>query len=272
MNERIKGKTIEEKISKQERRYAAILEHLHKTGSANVEELAQKLSVSVHTIRRDLEALHERGLLRRVHGGAAQLEPFFYEPFRADLSFQEQIESHPEEKRRIARAAALLVNDGDVVAMTAGTTTTETVRCLPMNRRLSVVTNTVNIAMELSKRKDLEVFVTGGSLRGTWFSLVGPTAIQSISKVNIDTLFIGANGIDMTRGLTCHNIDEAELNKVMVQQAKRKIVVADSSKFGVVASWTIAPLSLVDMIVTDTGVTEEAIQPFRQKGITILMV
>lgn len=98
----------------------------------------------------------------------------FYEPFRSDLSFQEQIESHTEEKRRIARAAALLVNDGDVVAMTAGTTTTETVRCLPVNRRLTVVTNTVNIAMELSKRKDLEVFVTGGSLRGTWFSLVDP--------------------------------------------------------------------------------------------------
>ncbi len=258
--------------SKQERRYAAILEHLHQTGSANVDALVRQLNVSVHTVRRDLEALHERGSLRRVHGGAAQLEPFFYEPFRSDHSFQEQIESYSEEKRRIAQAAALLVNEGDVVAMTAGTTTTETVRRLPMNRNLTVVTNTVNVAMELSKRKDIEVFVTGGALRGTWFSLVGPTAIQSMSKVFVDTLFIGVNGIDAAHGLTCYNTDEAELNKVMVQQARRKIVVADSSKFGVVASWLIAPISVVDLIITDTGLSEEALRRFRHEGIKVQLV
>lgn len=254
---------------KQERRFAAILQRLRETGTASVEEMCAELEVSVHTIRRDLEEMHEEGLLRRVHGGAAQLEPFFYEPFRADLSFQEQIESHAEEKRRIAQAAAALVKVGDVVAMTAGTTTTETIRCLPMNLGLTVVTNTVNVAMELSKRKDIEVFVTGGNLRATWFSLVGPTAIQSISKVFIDTLFIGVNGIDFTRGLTCLNPDEAELNKVMVQQAKRKIVVTDSSKFGRVAKWLIAPTSSVDTIVTDSGATDEAIAAFINAGILV---
>jgi DeoR family transcriptional regulator, aga operon transcriptional repressor len=262
----------EEKGSKQERRYAAILEQLHKTGSANVEELCKQLHVSVHTVRRDLEALHERGSLRRVHGGATPLEPFFYEPFRSDHSFQEQIESYTEEKRRIARVAASLVNEGDVVALTPGTTTTEIVRCLPMNRNLTVVTNTVNIAMELSKRKDIQVFVTGGALRGTWFSLVGPTATQYMSKVIIDTLFIGVNGIDATRGMTCYNTDEAELNRVMVQQARRRIVVADSSKFGVVASWLIAPTSVIDVIVTDIGVSEESIRPFREQGTAIHLV
>ena len=262
----------QERGSKQERRYAMILEHLHNTGSANVEELCKKLNVSVHTVRRDLEALHDRGSLRRVHGGAAQLEPFFYEPFRSDHSFQEQLESYPEEKRRIARAAALLVNDGDVIGMTAGTTTTETIRYLPMNRRLSVVTNTVNIAMELSKRKDIEVFVTGGALRGTWFSLVGPTAIQSMSKVYLDTLFIGVNGIDEARGLTCYNTDEADLNRVMVGQARRKVVVTDSSKIGVVASWSIAPMSAIDVVVTDTGAPEETIRLFRQRGISVHLV
>jgi DeoR family transcriptional regulator of aga operon len=156
--------------------------------------------------------------------------------------------------------------------MTAGTTTTETVRYLPMNRSLTVVTNTVNVAMELSKRKDIEVFVTGRALRGTWFSLVGPTAIQSMSRVFLDTLFIGVNGIHETRGLTCYNPDEAELNRVMVQQARRKIVVTDSSKFGVVASWLIAPTSVIDVIVTDTGVSEEAIRPFRDRGVTVQLV
>jgi DeoR family transcriptional regulator of aga operon len=262
----------ERRSRKQEQRHAAILQRLREAGSASVEELCAELGVSVHTIRRDLEDLHLRGVLRRVHGGAAQLEPFFYEPFRADRSFQEQIESYVDEKRRIAKAAAEMVNEGDVVAMTAGTTTTETIRCLPMNRGLTVVTNTVNVAMELCKRKDIEVFVTGGNLRGTWFSLVGPTAIESISKVFIDTLFLGVNGIDASRGLTCINHDEAEINKVMVHQARRKIVVADSSKFGEVAKWLIAPIAAVDVIVTDTGVTEEKIAPFRQRGIAIHVV
>jgi len=107
---------------KQERRCAEILQRLREAGSASVEDLCAALGVSVHTIRRDLEDLHKRGLLRRVHGGAAQLEPMFYEAFRSDRSFQEQMESFADEKRRIAKAAAALVNDGDVVAMTAGTT------------------------------------------------------------------------------------------------------------------------------------------------------
>jgi DeoR family transcriptional regulator of aga operon len=194
---------------KQERRCAEILQRLRETGSASVEDICAGLGVSVHTIRRDLEDLNERGLLRRVHGGAAQLEPLFYEAFRSDRSFQEQMESFADEKRRIAKATAIMVNDGDVVAMTAGTTTTETIRCLPMNHGLTVTTNTVNVAMELCKRKDIEVFVTGGYLRGSWFSLVGPTAMQSISKVFIDTLFIGVNGLDEQRGLSCINPDEA---------------------------------------------------------------
>ena len=264
--------TKQKGVSKQQRRYALILERLREAGSASVEELCEELGVSVHTIRRDLEDLHGQGMLRRIHGGAAQLEPLFYEPFRADKSFQEQMESFVDEKRRIAKAAAALVNDGDIVAMTAGTTTTETIRCLPMNRGLTVVTNTVNVAMELCKRKDIEVFVTGGNLRGTWFSLVGQTAIQSMSKVFIDTLFIGVNGLDAERGLTCFNQDEAELNKVMVQQAKRKIVVTDRSKLGLATKWSIAPASVIDVIVTDSGASEEMVAPFRKLGISVLLV
>lgn len=259
----------QERTQKQERRFAAILQRLRGTGNATVEDLCSELGVSVHTIRRDLEDLHARGMLRRVHGGASPLEPLLYEPFRADLSFQEQIESHVDEKRRIAKFAASMVNEGDVVAMTAGTTTTETVRCLPMNSRLTVVTNTVNIAMELCNRKDVEVFVTGGSLRGTWFSLVGPSAIESIKKVFIDTLFIGVNGLDEKHGLTCYHSAEADLNRVMVQQAKRKILVTDSSKIGVIANWLIAPIAAVDAIVTDTNIDEEKLEPYRRLGIAV---
>ncbi len=261
-----------EKSDKQEIRGMIILQALRQTGSVSVEELCRELNVSVATIRRDLKDLEDRGLLRRKHGGAVVIEPLFYEPFKLDRSFQEQVGSFAEEKRRIARAAADLVQDGEVIALTAGTTTTETVRNLALNRHITVVTNTVNVAMELSKRKDIEVYVTGGHLRGDWFSLVGPAAIESMRRVFVNTLFIGVNGIDAQYGLTCYNPDEAEINRAMVRQAKRKIVVTDHSKFGVFANWRICPVEEVDMIITDTGGSEDALLPFKQRGIEIRRV
>ena len=261
-----------EKPSKQEARIAAILQRLRQEGSVLVEQLCQQLDVSVHTIRRDLQDLEDRALLRRTHGGAVLIEPLFYEPFKLDRSFQEQIGSFINEKRRIARAAAELVKEGEVIALTAGTTTTETARSLPMQRRITVITNTVNVAMELSIRKDLDVHVIGGHLRGDWFSLVGPDAVASMSRVFVDTLFIGVNGIDFTRGLTCHNSDEAEINRVMVRQAKRKVVVTDHSKFGITASWHICDLEDVDMIITDLGASDESVMRFEQAGLEVRRV
>ena len=102
-----------------------ILRELRQAGSISVEQLCELLSVSVATVRRDLQELEDKGLLRRTHGGAVSIEPLFYEPFRHDSSFQEQIERHAEEKRRIALAAADMVQDGETIALTAGTTTTE---------------------------------------------------------------------------------------------------------------------------------------------------
>src|SRR5262250_2695559 len=153
-----------------------ILRELPQAGSISVEQMCSLLSVCVACVRRDLQESEDRLLLRRTHGGAVSIEPLFYEPFRHDSSFQEQIERHAEEKRRIALAAADMVRDGETIALTAGTTTTEVVRSIRNRRGVTVVTSTINVAMELTKRKDLEVFVTGGFLRGDWFSLVGPAA------------------------------------------------------------------------------------------------
>lgn len=263
---------MSEKNGKQQSRIGAILHALRQAGEITVEDLCRDLDVSVATIRRDLNILEGRGLLRRKHGGAVPIEPLFYEPFKLDRSFQEQIGSFAEEKRRIAQAAADLVQNGEVIALTAGTTTTETVRALAPNRHVTVVTNTVNMAMELSKRKDIHVYVTGGHLRGDWFSLVGPGAIENMRRVFVNTLFIGVNGIDAQNGLTCFNPDEAEINRAMVHQAKRKIVVTDHSKFGVVASWQICALTEVDTIITDVGATDEMLLPFRQHSIDIRKV
>lgn len=260
------------KIGKQDARTATILQTLRQSGSVSVEKLCQQLDVSIATIRRDLRALESRGLLRRTHGGAAALGPLFYEAFKLDRSFQEQVGSFAKEKRRIAQAAAGLLKDGEVISMTAGTTTTEVARSLPPGSHFTLVTNTVNIAMELSKRKEVEVYVTGGYLRGDWFSLVGPAAVKAAERVVVDTMFIGVNGIDAQHGLTCYNPDEAEINKTMVGQAKRKVVVADHSKFGVVANWLICETSQIDMIITDAGASDEAVKGFEQRGIEVVRV
>src|SRR5882724_1884406 len=278
---RVEGKLVDfnasspgdaENPDKQNVRLSAILAALQQSGSVSVENLSKDLDVSLVTIRRDLDSLEKLGLLRRTHGGAVSIEPLFYEPFRNDRSFQAQVERFADEKRRIGRAAAALIEDGEIIALTPGTTTTEVIRGLPHQRKITVVTSTVNVAMELSKRKDLDVFVTGGHLRGDWFSLVGPTAAQSLSHLLIRTVFLGADGIDAKWGLSCFNADEAQLNSSMASHAQRKIAVVDHSKFGVVAGWRICPSSDVDILITDSGATDEMIAPFEKAQVQVIRV
>lgn len=246
-----------------------ILCELQQAGSISVEQLCSLLNASVATVRRDLQTLENRGMLRRTHGGAALIEPLFYEAFRHDSSFQEQIERNAEEKRRIALAAAQMVNDGETIALTAGTTTTEVVRSIRNHQGVTVVTSTINVAMELSKRTDLEVFVTGGFLRGDWFSLVGPAAGYAMSQIYVDKVFLGVNGIDVKKGLTSGNNGEAAINRIMVNQAKQRIVVADHTKLGCVATYRFCGVEEVHIMITDTGATDAAIRPFQALGIEV---
>lgn len=255
---------------KQQQRFNAILTSLQRSGSVSVDDLSAELSVSVVTIRRDLDTLEQQGLLHRTHGGAVSIEPLFYEPFRRDRSFQEQVGKLADEKRRIGRAAAALITQGETIAVTPGTTTTEVIRGLPLNFALTVVTNTANVTMELSKRKDVSVFVTGGHLHGEWFSLVGPTAIRSLENMLIHTLFIGADGIDAKWGASCFSSDEAELNGTMVKHARRCIAVVDHTKFGVVANWRICEAGALQTLITDSGATDEMIAPFQKLGIEVI--
>jgi DeoR family transcriptional regulator of aga operon len=257
---------------KQQLRFDAILKRLRQEGTVTVELLSAELGASMVTIRRDLDQLEHDGLLQRTHGGAVSIEPLFYEPFKNDRSFQAHLEKFSEEKRRIGRAAAALIEKGDTIALTPGTTTLEVIRGLPLNQNITIVTNTVNIAMELSKRKDLDVFVTGGHLRGDWFSLVGPTAIQSLQSMLIHTLFIGADGIDGAWGASCLSSDEANLNSAMVKLSRRRIAVVDHSKFGKVAGWRICHISDLHMLITDTKATDEMLEPFQRAGVNVMRV
>jgi DeoR/GlpR family transcriptional regulator of sugar metabolism len=134
------------------------------------------------------------------------------------------------------------------------------------------VTNTVNVAMELSKRKDLDIFVTGGHLRGDWFSLVGPTAVDSLQKMLIHTLFIGADALDGEWGASCLSADEANLNAAMVKLSRRRVAVIDSSKIGKMAGWRICETAQLDVLITDIKATDKMIEPFQRAGVEVFRV
>lgn len=251
------------------RRAPLILQELLRTEKVSVASLAKRLKVSEATIRRDLGELERRGLLLRSHGGAVTIQPLLYEPFRHISSYHEQDRQHAAEKRRIGLVAAKLVTDGETLAIGAGTTATQVARSVCLHKGITVLTNAVNIAMELSHRDDIKVFVTGGFLSGDWFALVGPSAIQSISEMFVDKVFIGVDGIHIENGLTTNYPDQASIHRAMIGQARQKIVVADHRKIGAVGTALIKPVEDIDILITDRGATDEAIAPFVEKGIEV---
>ena len=253
-------------------RQDSILHRLQETGEVSVEELCATLETSTATIRRDLDELEQRSLLRRTRGGAISIGSLFYEPFKHDLSFQDKVETFAAEKRRIAQAAAELVEPGATVALSGGTTTTEVVRYLKLLRGITIVTNAVNLAMELSSRKEIDVVVTGGHLRGNWFTLVGPLANQGAAMLFSDIMFIGVDGIDAGQGLTCVHPQEAEFLRILTRHTRKRVVVADHSKLGTVSRWLLCPAGDVQTIVTDRDAGDETIDPFRKMGIEVKRV
>lgn len=251
-----------EETSPTERRAQFILQRLLRAGKVSVPALAKRLKVSPTTIRRDLGELEQRGLLRRSHGGAVSVQPLLYEPFRHVSSYHEQEQQRSAEKRRIGLLASDLITDGDIVAIGAGTTATQVARSVCLHKGITVLTNAVNVAMELSHRSDLKVILTGGFLSGDWFALVGPAAVESVGEIFVDKVFIGVDGIHVEHGATTNYPDQAAIHRAMMRQARQKIVVADHRKIGAVGAALISPLEEVDVLITDKGVSDEAVAPF----------
>jgi DeoR family transcriptional regulator of aga operon len=257
--------------SKTEKRAKEILRLLLNHGKATVEELTEEFRTSPASIRRDLVRLEERGLVHRTHGGA-MLAGQIYEPFRFDASFQVREERFTQEKQRIAAAAAEMVGENETVGFTAGTTTTLVARCLRLRSGLHVITNAVNIGIELTSSEGLYTTLIGGCMR--WpgaFSLVGPTALESLNTVVMDRLFLGVTGIDARYGATVIESDEAAVFRAMSRRAKEVIVVADSSKVGMVSPAVVCPLASIDILITDDGIAEEAIDALRRSDVRVVI-
>jgi len=230
-----------------EERRRAILESLNRDGRVLVLDLAKRFETSQVTIRKDLEVLHAQGLVHRTHGGALPAREGALE----DPTLREKEKLHHKEKLRIAAAAARMVQEGQVVILDSGTTTSEIAKALRSFRNLTIVTNAVNIAAELSGTS-LEVILTGGMLRKNSFSLVGPIAEETLHRLNADLLFLGA-----------------KVNRAMVEVAKRKIAVCDASKFGRRSLSLIVPPSALDEVITDRGISQADSRALRKAGIEV---
>src|SRR3954471_3191553 len=236
-----------------------------------VTELGERFGVSEVTVRADLDALAALGEVRRVHGGAMLIS----NP-RAERSFEDQRGAHADEKAAIARAAAALVSNGDVVALDVGTTTTALANALCAREDLqgvTVVTNGLNIALELERAAPrLTVVVTGGTLRPLQHSLVAPLADRVMAGLNPDLAIVGCNGVDVLRGVTNANLPEAEVKRRMLSSARRRMIVADGSKFRAVAPAHLCDISDVDLLITGPSAPERIVQRLRRMGTAVEVV
>jgi DeoR/GlpR family transcriptional regulator of sugar metabolism len=236
-------------------RHAYILERIRAGGGVRVADLVRELGVSDMTVRRDLEALHDRGLIEKVHGGAtAILDSALFEP-----GFSAKSEMQQEAKAAIARAAADLVRPGQAIGISAGTTTYALARRLADVPGLTVVTNSVPVADALQHggRPDQTVILTGG-VRTPSDALVGPFAVAALRTVNLDLVFMGVHGMDPRAGFTTPNLLEAETDRALAEAGRQLVICADHTKWGVVGISSFARLAQADVLVTDRGLPADA--------------
>jgi DeoR family transcriptional regulator of aga operon len=255
------------------RRSEQIVKHLLSSGTATIEELLAVAGSSAPSIRRDLARLENRGLIRRTHGGAELAEPLLYEPFRYDSSFLAREQRHASEKRRIGLAAAEMIREGETVGLSAGTTTTHIGRSLRHREKIQVVTNAINIGMELCNRTSIRTFLTGGVVLWAWsFALSGNAALNFLDTVYMDKVFLSVTGLDAERGATSLETDEALVYRKMLKQTKEVVIVADSSKLGKVSPAIICPATEIHTLITDTGASPEQISAFERQGTRVVRV
>ena len=244
-------------------REKVILDRLSSDGSVSVTILAKELGLSEVTIRGDFKVLEEKGWINRTRGGAAPA-------LHRDILERQRV--YPERKNAIARAAAELVRDGDVIMIEAGTTTALIAKYLAGKRDIHIVTNSTLVFSYARMYPNLQITMTGGEFRRNTESLVGPIALETIGRLNVRLAFVGTDGFSLERGITTHLMEGAEIVKAMKSNAQTTILIADSSKYGKTGFSNVLPLSSMDLILTDMDLDDQAEKSLSEAGINITKV
>jgi DeoR family transcriptional regulator, deoxyribose operon repressor len=255
---------------KRQDRITRILDMLLQQRGATIKELAVGLSVSEMTIRRDLELLAQENRIRLVHAGAIPAGELSSLPRAFSLADEDGF--HAQEKERVGKKAASLVEAGDVIIVDSGSTAEWLARCLPQEMPLTILCFAMNILLEASRGAERSVVLAGGAMNARTLVFESPEGISLIRRHRANKAFLSAGGVSDTLGVTCVDPNEAELKKAAVASSQARILLADSSKIGKVTPSWFAELRDFDAIVTDNGVSLGFVEIVRDLGITLHVV
>lgn len=248
-----------------EERIDKIVDYLEKVEKATIEEIMHLLNISRSTVRRDLINLERRNLIIRTRGGALKKRYFKYE-----FSLNEKKDLNLDKKKKIAQIARRIINEGDIIYISGGTTTMELAKILFDATDLIVFTNAINILLELANNPNIRIKLVGGDFRRKTFSMVGQDTINYLDRYNFDKAFVGVNGISLNEGFTTPNEVEAIVDREVIKRSKNKIILADETKFGAVAFSNICKISEVDYIITNKQIDSNLSRNIENSGVKII--
>jgi len=247
-------------------RHKYILNTLHKEGFVKVVDIAKKLDVTTVTVRKDLKALEEKGLLYRTHGSASPVNPH-----TADRNVKEKEKIRTKEKQLIGIFAARLIEEDDSIIINSGSTICAFAEQIEPKGRLTVVTSSIKATSILGEHEGINVSQLGGTLRRSSMSVIGSYTLSFLENITCSKVFLGVDGIDPDFGVTTSNIEEAELNRAMMSVSLKTIVLCDSSKFGRKGFGKICNLDKIDVVVTDEGISPSMCKLLEEHGVEVIV-
>lgn len=246
------------------RRRIKILDLIREDGHAKVHDLSRIFKVTDVTIRQDLEILENMGYVQREHGGA-----FLKDIGSVVKSGQVLNQTHLEEKIEIAYKAVSFINEGDSIILDSGSTTTEIAKLLTKFKELTVITNALNIALILGENPGINLIVTGGEFKAPTLSLTGKMAADSFKDIHVNKLFLATAGISSDMRLTYPSLSDLMVKAAMIRSAEKVFLVADSSKIGITAFANLGYISLANVVITDSNISEENLKKMSEQNVEI---
>lgn len=249
-------------------RQEKMVELVKDKGFVTTDELCNLLSASQATVRRDIATLDSQGRIHKTHGGAMSSAKFSMDDMPMPLRWHIQ----REEKARIATAALELILEGDSIFLDSGTTTFELAAKLSAIRNLTILTNDINIAYEISKNSSNNLIVTGGIRKKSSATLMGVFAEQMLSQLHVDKAFLSVDAVDVKSGLMDYNMDEIPIKRRMIENSRMRIVLCDHTKFSNKAFMSICGLDIIDMIITGAELDSEIAEAIKEAGANLRTV
>jgi len=248
-----------------------IVDMVNSQGSVLVLDLSNTFGISEVTIRADLRMLEEKGLVTRFHGGAARPGSSMMEAENVEVMLEDRYQLAKDPKKRIADAAASMIKDGMTVILDSGSTTLLIAEALLKKANITVITNSLPAAFALSDNKDITLVVCGGTVRHKTHSMHGTLAEHSLQGISADIMFVGADGMDMTNGITTFN-EGYSISAVMASAAHKVVAVLDASKFNRRGFNQVLPIKQINCIITDDSISREDKIELEKSGLEVVLV